>query len=122
MSTILNHSSKLACGITGMTFIMMNIRDCFSIVRVYTKRGMKNEMPKGKSILALKRLAGTLIVVLIYLGMIRYTGVIVTSGVTAFTKISLIGPGQRLIALANIVWKAILRSPSEGYDITLSNL
>jgi hypothetical protein len=36
---------------------------------VYTNSGMKNDMPKGNNIRALKRLAGISILVLIYRGM-----------------------------------------------------
>ena len=56
---------------------MMKIRDCFSIVKVYTNNGIKNEIPKGNKILALNKLAGIWIFVLIYRGMTLYTGVIV---------------------------------------------
>ena len=47
---------------------MMNIRDCFSRVRVYTKRGIKNDIPKGKRILADNKLAGISIIVEMYRG------------------------------------------------------
>lgn len=57
---------------------MMNIRDCFSIVKVYTNNGIKNEIPKGNKILALNKLAGIWIFVLMYLGITLKTGVIVT--------------------------------------------
>jgi hypothetical protein len=47
---------------------MMNIRDCFSRARVYTNNGIKNDMPNGKRILELNRLAGISILVLTYRG------------------------------------------------------
>jgi hypothetical protein len=53
----------------GCAFIMMNILDCFSRVRVYTNKGIKNEIPKGNKILALSKLAGISILVEINRGM-----------------------------------------------------
>jgi len=47
---------------------MMNIRDSFSRVSVYTNKGIKNEMPNGNRIRALNKLAGTSILVLMYRG------------------------------------------------------
>ena len=67
---------------------MMNIRDCFSKVKVYTNKGIKNEIPKGNKILALNKLAGIWILVLIYLGITLYTGVIVTFELFDLTTIS----------------------------------
>jgi hypothetical protein len=83
---------------------------------------MKNEMPKGKSILALKRLAGTKNLVLMYRGITLYTGVIVTPGAVLFTKLSIISRRAALTDFASIVWNAIFLSPSAGYDSTLFNL
>jgi hypothetical protein len=64
---------------------MMKMRDCFSIVKVYTNRGIKNDIPKGNKILALNKLAGIWIFVLIYRGITLYTGVIVTFEVLDLT-------------------------------------
>jgi hypothetical protein len=67
---ILVHSSLLVDFLWGCTFIIMNIRDCFSRVKVYTNKGIKNEIPKGNKILALNKLAGISIFVEIYRGII----------------------------------------------------
>jgi hypothetical protein len=102
---------------------MMNIRDCFSKVKVYTNNGIKNEIPKGNKILALNKLAGIWILVLIYLGITLYTGAIVTFELFDFTTINPFPWGRYIRkALSNIVWNAIRRNPSGGYDATFCNL
>src|SRR5436190_13746784 len=66
----------------------MNIRDCFSRVRVYTNNGIKKDIPNGNKTLELSKLAGNTILLLIYRGITRYTGVIVTFEPVDFTIVS----------------------------------
>lgn len=85
-SKILIHSSNGQFNLRKwITFIIMKIRDCFSMVKVYTNRGMKNDIPKGNKTLALNKLAGIWIFVLMYRGITLYTGVIVTFEVRDLT-------------------------------------